>query len=153
MRLSSLVASCRGPRCRAGLSGESSLENYANKRDCAEFCFAISARQDKSLSKNRRPFREDAFSPEAASRNPPNAAMPTLFRLLTILAIIAGIIYGIMAALVYFVEPTRSELTIEVPLPPLTPVEPEPESEPAPPAPDEAAEATGGAEAAAESAR
>ncbi|WP_040489068.1 hypothetical protein [Fulvimarina pelagi] len=79
--------------------------------------------------------------------------MPTLFRLLTILAIIAGIIYGIMAALVYFVEPTRSELTIEVPLPPLTPVEPEPESEPAPPAPDEAAEATGGAEAAAESAR
>ncbi|MEN3792480.1 hypothetical protein [Fulvimarina sp. MAC3] len=52
--------------------------------------------------------------------------MPTLFRLLTILAIIAGIIYGIMAALVYFVEPTRSELTIEVPLPPIKPIAPEP---------------------------
>ncbi|MER0239815.1 hypothetical protein [Fulvimarina sp. MAC8] len=68
--------------------------------------------------------------------------MPTLFRLLTILAIIAGIIYGIMAALVYFVEPTRSELTIEVPLPPLKPVEPEP----APPQTDDAAAVDGAGE-------
>lgn len=73
--------------------------------------------------------------------------MPTLFRLLTILAIIAGIIYGIMAALVYFVEPTRSELTIEVPLPPLKPVEPEPD----PPAPDENAVVEGSEDGAATS--
>ncbi|RFC62915.1 hypothetical protein DYI37_13245 [Fulvimarina endophytica] len=59
--------------------------------------------------------------------------MPTLFRLLTILALFALMIYGIMAALVYFVQPTRSELTIDVPLPPLRQIErpapaPEPEA-------------------------
>ena len=42
--------------------------------------------------------------------------MPTLVRLLTTLALLAGIIYGIMAALVYFVEPTRREMTVDVPL-------------------------------------
>ncbi|WP_442872910.1 histidine kinase [Aurantimonas sp. C2-3-R2] len=47
--------------------------------------------------------------------------MPTLVRLLTTLLILAGIIYGIMAALVYFVQPTRHEMTVEVPLPQLDP--------------------------------
>ncbi|HDZ72897.1 MAG TPA: histidine kinase [Aurantimonas coralicida] len=47
--------------------------------------------------------------------------MPTLVRLLTTLLILAGIIYGIMAALVYFVQPTRREMTVEVPLPQLDP--------------------------------
>ncbi|MEX6506404.1 hypothetical protein [Jiella sp. M17.18] len=47
--------------------------------------------------------------------------MPTLLRLLTTLAIIVAIIYGIMAALVYFVEPTRREVTVTVPLPQLQP--------------------------------
>ena len=45
-------------------------------------------------------------------------AMPTLVRLLTTLLVIAGILYGIMAALVYFVEPTRRETIVEIPLPP-----------------------------------
>lgn len=45
--------------------------------------------------------------------------MPTLVRLLTTLVILAGIIYGIMALLVYFVDPTRREMTVEVPLPQL----------------------------------
>ncbi|MDY8107832.1 hypothetical protein U0C82_01550 [Fulvimarina sp. 2208YS6-2-32] len=58
--------------------------------------------------------------------------MPTLFRLLTILALIAGIIYGIMAALVYFVEPTRTELTIDVPLKPLIAIAPKRPAEPEP---------------------
>ena len=44
--------------------------------------------------------------------------MPTLVRLLTTLFVIAGILYGIMAALVYFVEPTRRETVVEIPLPP-----------------------------------
>ena len=44
--------------------------------------------------------------------------MPTLVRLLTTLLVIAGILYGIMAALVYFVEPTRRETIVEIPLPP-----------------------------------
>ncbi|WP_206456049.1 histidine kinase [Aurantimonas marina] len=50
--------------------------------------------------------------------------MPTLVRLLTTLLILAGIIYGIMAALVYFVEPTRREMTVDVPLPQLAPTSP-----------------------------
>ncbi|MBP0614449.1 hypothetical protein [Jiella mangrovi] len=53
--------------------------------------------------------------------------MPTLVRLLTILAVIFGTIYGIMAALVYFVEPTRTQVTVPVTLP---------EPEAAPPAED-----------------
>ncbi len=44
--------------------------------------------------------------------------MPTLVRLLTTLFVIAGMLYGIMAALVYFVEPTRRETIVEIPLPP-----------------------------------
>ncbi|MBB4005721.1 MAG: histidine kinase [Aurantimonas endophytica] len=47
--------------------------------------------------------------------------MPTLVRLLTTLLIVAGIIYGIMAALVYFVEPTRREMIVDVPLPRIEP--------------------------------
>ncbi|WAP70203.1 hypothetical protein [Jiella pelagia] len=43
--------------------------------------------------------------------------MPTLVRLLTIIALVCGTIYGIMAALVYFVEPTRTEVTVPVTLP------------------------------------
>ena len=43
--------------------------------------------------------------------------MPTLVRLLTTLLVIAGLLYGIMAALVYFVEPTRRETIVEIPLP------------------------------------
>ena len=43
--------------------------------------------------------------------------MPTLVRLLTTLLILAAIIYGIMAALVYFVDPTRRETTVEIPMP------------------------------------
>ena len=56
--------------------------------------------------------------------------MPTLFRLLTILALIAGTIYGIMAALVYFVEPTRTEVSVPVTLP-------EPDAPRQPAAPEE----------------
>ncbi|MEF2552906.1 hypothetical protein VQ042_16315 [Aurantimonas sp. A2-1-M11] len=48
--------------------------------------------------------------------------MPTLVRLLTTLLILAAIIYGIMAALVYFVDPTRRETTVEIPLPQAEPV-------------------------------
>lgn len=47
--------------------------------------------------------------------------MPTLVRLLTTLLIVAGIIYGIMAALVHFVEPTRREMIVDVPLPRIEP--------------------------------
>ncbi|WP_245396538.1 hypothetical protein [Jiella sonneratiae] len=43
--------------------------------------------------------------------------MPTLVRLLTILAVVCGLIYGMMAALVYFVQPTRTEVSVPVVLP------------------------------------
>jgi hypothetical protein len=41
--------------------------------------------------------------------------MPTLFRFLFILAMIAGVIYGGMVALVVLVEPREREITVRVP--------------------------------------
>ncbi|HEX5935013.1 MAG TPA: hypothetical protein VFY63_12690 [Pseudorhizobium sp.] len=41
--------------------------------------------------------------------------MPTLFRFLFILAVIAGIIYGSMLALVFLVEPRERDVTVRVP--------------------------------------
>ena len=41
--------------------------------------------------------------------------MPTLFRFLSILALIAGVIYGGMVALVVLVEPKEREITVRVP--------------------------------------
>jgi hypothetical protein len=42
--------------------------------------------------------------------------MPTLFRFLVTLGIIAGLIYGAMFTLVTFVEPKKAEMTVRVPL-------------------------------------
>jgi len=42
--------------------------------------------------------------------------MPTLFRFLVTIGIIAGIVYGAMFALVTLVEPKRGEITVRVPL-------------------------------------
>jgi hypothetical protein len=41
--------------------------------------------------------------------------MPTLFRFLSVLAIIAGAIYGGMWALVTFVEPQERDVTVRIP--------------------------------------
>lgn len=41
--------------------------------------------------------------------------MPTLFRFLTTLAIIAGLIYGSMYGLVMLVEPRKGEMTVRIP--------------------------------------
>lgn len=41
--------------------------------------------------------------------------MPTLIRLIVILGILAGIVYGGMVALVYYVEPTTGEMTVRIP--------------------------------------
>ena len=41
--------------------------------------------------------------------------MPTLFRFLFILALIAGVIYGGMVALVVLVEPKERDITVRVP--------------------------------------
>ncbi len=41
--------------------------------------------------------------------------MPTLFRFLFILAVIAGIIYGSMLALVMLVEPRERDVTVRIP--------------------------------------
>lgn len=42
--------------------------------------------------------------------------MPTLLRLLFALGVIAGLTIAAMAALIHFVEPRRSAMTVEVPL-------------------------------------
>lgn len=47
--------------------------------------------------------------------------MPTLFRFLVFCAIIAGIVYGAMFALVLSVEPVEREVTIRVPTEKLNP--------------------------------
>ncbi len=41
--------------------------------------------------------------------------MPTLTRLIIILAILAGLVYAGMIALVTFVHPTQTEMTIRIP--------------------------------------
>lgn len=41
--------------------------------------------------------------------------MPTLFRFLVTLAIIGGLAYGAMFALVTFVEPNKGEMTVRIP--------------------------------------
>jgi hypothetical protein len=41
--------------------------------------------------------------------------MPTLFRFLFILAVIAGVIYGSMVALVLLVEPRERDITVRIP--------------------------------------
>lgn len=41
--------------------------------------------------------------------------MPTLFRFVVILAVLAGVVYGTMFALVMFVEPKQAELSVRIP--------------------------------------
>ncbi|MEP9372966.1 histidine kinase [Mesorhizobium sp. KR1-2] len=41
--------------------------------------------------------------------------MPTLFRFLVTLGVLAGLAYGAMFALVTFVQPKRGEITIRIP--------------------------------------
>jgi hypothetical protein len=41
--------------------------------------------------------------------------MPSLFRLLTVLAIIAGIVYGGLYALAHFVPPKTREISVTIP--------------------------------------
>lgn len=43
--------------------------------------------------------------------------MPTLFRLVVVLAVIAGLAYGAMLALVTFVHPQQREITQSISLP------------------------------------
>jgi hypothetical protein len=42
--------------------------------------------------------------------------MPTLFRLLVTLGILAGLAYGAMFALVSYVEPRKGEMTVRIPV-------------------------------------
>ncbi len=41
--------------------------------------------------------------------------MPTLFRFLFVLAVIGGIVYGSMVALVTLVEPRERDVTVRIP--------------------------------------
>lgn len=47
--------------------------------------------------------------------------MPTLFRFVMTIAVLAGVVYGAMFALVMFVEPRQAELSVKVPLDRLDP--------------------------------
>ncbi|MFD1746479.1 hypothetical protein ACFSE1_13485 [Rhizobium helianthi] len=50
--------------------------------------------------------------------------MPTLFRFLFILAVIAGMIYGGLSALVLLVEPRERDITVRIPSERLNPPPP-----------------------------
>lgn len=54
--------------------------------------------------------------------------MPTLFRFLFILAIIAGVIYGGLSALAFLVEPRERDIIVRIPSERLNP----PPSQPVP---------------------
>ncbi|MBZ9796423.1 histidine kinase [Mesorhizobium sp. ES1-4] len=47
--------------------------------------------------------------------------MPTLFRFVVTLAILAGIAYGTMFALVMFVDPKKTEMSVRIPQEKLNP--------------------------------
>ncbi|MDP3895954.1 MAG: histidine kinase [Mesorhizobium sp.] len=47
--------------------------------------------------------------------------MPTLFRFLTIIAVLVGLAYGGMYALVLFVKPNKGEMTERIPVEKLNP--------------------------------
>jgi hypothetical protein len=52
---------------------------------------------------------------------PYEAKMPTLTRLILVLAILAGLVYAGMVALVTFVHPNQTEMTIRIPSEKLNP--------------------------------
>lgn len=56
-----------------------------------------------------------------AEREDGRKLMPTLFRFVVTLAILAGIAYGTMFALVMFVEPKKAEMSVRIPLEKLNP--------------------------------
>lgn len=41
--------------------------------------------------------------------------MPSLFRFLVVLAVLAGVVYGGLVALTLFVEPDQREMTVKIP--------------------------------------
>ena len=47
--------------------------------------------------------------------------MPSLFRLLFVLGVLAGLVYGGMIALTIFVEPKPREMTVKIPAKRLNP--------------------------------
>ena len=47
--------------------------------------------------------------------------MPTLFRLVTFIVIMAGLVYGGMYALATFVHPTKGEMSVRIPAEKLNP--------------------------------
>lgn len=47
--------------------------------------------------------------------------MPTLFRFLVTIGVLAGIVYGAMFALVLYVQPKQGEMTVRIPVEKLNP--------------------------------
>lgn len=42
--------------------------------------------------------------------------MPTLFRLVAVIAVLVGLFYGAMFALVWYVKPKTAEMSVRVPI-------------------------------------
>ncbi len=67
------------------------------------------------------PHKKDNLGP---ARKNQRKFMPTLFRFVVTLAVLAGIVYGAMVALVMFVEPKQTELSVRIPAEKLNPQKP-----------------------------
>lgn len=52
--------------------------------------------------------------------------MPTLFKFLTVIAVLVGLAYGAMFALVMFVKPNKGEMTERIPVERLNPANQQP---------------------------
>lgn len=67
------------------------------------------------------PHKKDNLGP---ARKNQLEFMPTLFRFVVTLAVLAVIVYGVMVALVMFVEPKQAELSVRIPAEKLNPQKP-----------------------------
>lgn len=72
------------------------------------------------VSSNHKGFGCRIMEPLEADKDDSNE-MPTLTRLIFILAVLAGLVYAGMIALVTFVHPTQTEMTIRIPAEKLNP--------------------------------
>jgi hypothetical protein len=76
-----------------------------------------------SKGRGRQARRRDRCCLEMARASPhkarghegPRGSMPTLFRILVVIGLITGVIYGGMYALANFVEPKKGEMTVRIP--------------------------------------
>jgi hypothetical protein len=72
-------------------------------------------RRPNSLEKAGEASHNGTILKEGPCKADERNAMPTLFRFVVTVAVLAGIAYGAMFALVMFVNPKQAELSVRIP--------------------------------------